>query len=342
MFGFIVAPLLDRFTRKKALLASFAGFIVGTVLCGLAPSYGWLMAARILAGCFGGISNSLIMATIADAIPLERRGTAMGIVMTSFSLASVVGVPLGIAAANHLQLGWRAPFLILGALSVALWILASLSLPGVQRVPRVAGEHLLTSIRAVFAVPRHWLGFAFTATLMFAGFVIIPFISPTMVQNVGLSNEQLPYIYLVGGACTFVSMPLIGKLADIFGLFRMFMITAFLSIPFMLIVTHLGPHSLWHILPLTTLFMVTASGRVAPAFTLVTGMVEPRHRAGFLSVNTAFQNVATGLAAMTAALIVSQAPNGYILHYGVTGWVGVMVLLLSLFLGSRIRRAPQA
>ena len=338
--GFIAAPLLDRFTRRTALMASFSGFIIGTALCGSAPTHEWLPAARILAGCFGGISGSLILACVADAIPLERRGAAMGLIMTSFSLASVLGVPLGLLAANHL--GWRAPFFILSAFSLLLLALVAVALPHVSRAPRAAGESLLSSLKAVFAVPRHWIAFAFTATLMFSGFVIIPYISPTLVQNVGLRNEQLPYIYMTGGLCTFVSMPLIGRMGDRFGLFRMFTFTALLSIPFMLIITHFGRGTLLHVLPLTTLFMVMVSGRVAPGFTLVTSAVEPRHRAGFLSVNTAFQQIASGLAAMTAAFVLRPSPDGGILHYGTTGWIGVGVLLLSVFLASRIRKAPRA
>jgi len=338
--GFLAAPLLDRFKRKSALLFSFSGFILATTLCGFSSSYEWLLCMRIVAGCFGGMSSSLIFATVADAVPLERRGAAMGIVMTSFALASVLGVPMGIFAANHL--GWRAPFLILGGLSLFLLALAAQALPHVQRAPRAVKESLAASLKAVFGVPQHWLAFGFTSTLMFSGFVIIPYISPTLVQNVGIRNEQLPYIYMTGGLCTFFTMPLIGRLADRFGLFRMFLIMAILSLPFMFIVTHLGRITLWQTLPLTTLFMICASGRITPAMTLVTAAVEPRHRGGFLSVNNAFQQIAMGLAAMTAAMTLKQSPNGNLLHYGIAGWIGIVVLILSALLASRIRKVRQA
>jgi len=340
--GFIAAPLLDRFTRKRALMFSFSGFIIGTALCGVASTFDWLMAARILAGCFGGISGALILATVSDAVPMERRGTAMGIIMTSFSLASVLGVPLGLLAADHLAIGWRAPFLILGAFSLLLLLLVALTLPHVNRAPRAAGESVMASIKAVFAVPRHWLAFAFTSALMFAGFVIIPYISPSLVQNVGLANHQLKYIYMIGGLCTFVSMPLIGKLGDRYGLFKVFTIVSILSMPFMWFMTHFGHHTLGQILPLTTLFMVLVSGRVAPGFTLVTGAVEPRHRAGFLSVNSAFQQIASGVAAMTAALILAPGPNGTLLNYTTTGFLGIGVLIIAIVIGSKLRKAPGA
>ena len=341
--GFLAAPLLDRFTRRTALLFSFSGFIIGTALCGIAPTFNWLMAARIVAGCFGGISGSLILATMSDAIPMERRGAAMGMIMMAFSLASVLGVPLGLTAADHLALGWRAPFLLLGAFSLLLLALVAIALPHVHRAPRAAGESLMTSLAAVFAVPRHWIAFGFTAALMFSGFVIITYLSPTLVGNAGLENHQLKYIYMTGGLCTFVSMPLIGRLSDRFGLFRVFTIVALLSMPFMWIITHLGyAPSLWHILPLTTLFMITVSGRVAPGFTLITGAAEPRHRGGFLSVNTAVQQITCGLAALVAGHILISTPNGGLRHYEIAGYLGIAVLFLGIFLASKIHQAPKA
>lgn len=341
--GFIAAPLLDRFTRRTALLFAFSGFIIGTALCGFAHTYYWLMAARIVAGGFGGVSGALIMASVADAIPMERRGAAMGTIMMSFSLASVLGVPLGLTAADHLPMGWRAPFLILSAFSLLLLALVTMALPHVNRTPRSAGESVMASLGAVFAVPRHWIAFGFTAALMFSGFVIITYLSPSLVGNAGIENHHLKYIYMTGGLCTFVSMPLIGRLGDRFGLFRVFTIVALLSMPFMWIITHLGyAPSLWHILPLTTLFMITVSGRVAPGFTLVTGAVEPRHRGGFLSVNTAIQQIASGFAAMVAGYLVVRTPSGGLLHYERAGYLGIGVLLLSIFLASKIHRVPKA
>ena len=340
--GFLAAPVLDRFTRRRALFFSFLGFILGTAVCGIAHGYHWLMLARIVAGGFGGVSGSLILATVSDAVPMQRRGAAIGTIMMSFSLASVMGVPLGLTAADHLAMGWRAPFLLLSAFSLLLLVLVAVAMPHVTRTPRAAGESLADSLKAVFSVPRHWIAFGFTAALMFSGFVIITYLSPSLVGNAGLENHQLKYIYMVGGLCTFVSMPLIGKLGDRFGLFRVFTVVALLSMPFMWIITHLGRVGLIHVLPLTTLFMILVSGRVAPGFTLVTGAVEPRHRGGFLSVNTAIQQIASGFAAMVAGVLVVRAPDGGMLHYEWAGYLGIGVLLLSIFLASKIRHVPKA
>jgi predicted MFS family arabinose efflux permease len=335
-FGLLVAPLLDRFARKTAMLWGMFGFIAGTLFCGFAPSYSALLAARMVAGAFGGLISSVAIAMIADAVPVQRRGAAMGKMMTSFALASIAGVPLGIYAANHL--GWHAPFRILGAVAACVWIAAFYGLPSLPRAGRNP-EGVWRGIAEIFAHRRHWLAFSFTTAMMFAGFVVIPYISAAFVQNGGLLNEELPYIYLAGGLCTFFSMPLIGRLADKYGLYRIFAVMSLCTIAPMLLVTHSGHMALWQAIGLTVFFMVCASGRFAPGITLVTTAVDPRHRAGFLSVNTACQQIASGFAAMTAAFLLTSAPDGRILGYGAVGWLGVAGLLLSVFLGSRIRPA---
>ena len=334
IFGLIAAPLMDRFERKTSMLWALAGFAAGTLFCGFAPNYHFLLAARILAGAFGGLISSVAVAMVADAVPLHRRGAAMGKMMTSFALASVLGVPLGIFCAN--KLGWHAPFRILGALAACVWVAALVGLPKVPRAHR-STEGAWRSLREIFMHSRHWLAFAFTTAMMFAGFVMIPFISPAFVMNGGLTNEQLPFIYLAGGFCTLFSMPLIGKLADKHGLFKVFAVMSLCTMAPMYLITHMGHTSLWYALILTAFFMVCGSGRFTPGITLVTSTVDPRHRGGFMSVNTACQQLASGFASLTAAMILTTGPGGAIVGYGTVGWVGVAGLLISVFLGSRIR-----
>ena len=108
-------------------------FGLATLACGLAGSYGWLMVARVAAGTFGGVMSALSQTIVADVIPFERRGRAMGIVMTSFSVATVAGVPLGLFLAANLS--WHAPFIGIAALCAGLAVMAAWTLPPL-------GQHL--------------------------------------------------------------------------------------------------------------------------------------------------------------------------------------------------------
>src|SRR5690606_22285509 len=98
--GLLGAFFIDRYDRRTSLLIIYAGFTIGTVACAFAPSYGVLLATRSLTGAFGGILGALILSIVSDAVPLERRAKGIGVVMASFGVASVVGVPFGLFIAS--------------------------------------------------------------------------------------------------------------------------------------------------------------------------------------------------------------------------------------------------
>jgi predicted MFS family arabinose efflux permease len=334
--GFVAAFWIDRFDHKRVLQTLYGGFIVATALCGLAPNYPLLLLARIVAGVFGGVIGGLVLTIVADLVPFARRATATGIVATSFSLASVVGVPAGLWIAAHST--WRAPFLALAAASVAVAIVASRLLPpltghlanAVRRNPRA-------QLRAIFGVPNHLRAFAFTVVLMFAGFTVIPFIAPYNVANVGLAETDLPLMYLAGGLATLISGPVVGRLADRYGKKRVFGTVGVLSIAPILIVTHLPVVSLAVVVTCAVLFMVLVTGRFGPGMALVSGSAEARLRGSFMTFNASIQQLGAGLAALTAGLVIGRAPDGTLTHYGVVGWIAVACTLAAIWLANRIR-----
>src|SRR5580693_1571575 len=114
--GLSAAGFADRFDRKRLLLFFYGGFIFGTALCALAPSYHFLLLARIVTGLFGGVIGSVVMAIATDLFPLEMRGRVMGFVQTAFAAAQVLGLPAGIYFANLWS--WHVPFLAIIAIAV--------------------------------------------------------------------------------------------------------------------------------------------------------------------------------------------------------------------------------
>ena len=334
--GFVAAFWIDRFDHKRVLLVLYGGFIVATALCGLAPSYPLLLAARIVAGAFGGVIGGLVLAIVADLVPFARRASATGIVATAFSLAAVAGLPAGLWIAAHST--WRVPFLALAVLSVAVAIVASRLLPPITgHLAHAVRRHPVEQLRAIFGVPNHLRAFAFTVVLMFAGFTVIPFIAPYNVANVGLAEIDLPIMYFAGGLATLVTSPLIGRLADRFGKKRVFGIVGVLSIAPILITTHLGPVSLIVVIACAVLFFVLVTGRFGPGMALISGSAEPRLRGSFMSFNASIQQLGAGLAAMTAGLIIGRAPDGTLTHYGTVGWIAAISTIVAIWLASRIR-----
>jgi predicted MFS family arabinose efflux permease len=339
--GLLGALVIDRFDRKRALLALFAGFTLANLACALADGFATLVAARVMAGAFGGVLGALIFAIIGDLIPFERRGRATGVVMSGFAIASVLGVPLGLQLATWW--GWHAPFIMLTGAGALVWALAATVLPPMRghfsdegRIPPVA------TLRAVFADPGHWRAFALMVALIFAGFTVIPFFAPFLVTNLGLSEHQLVLVYLLGGVCTIVSS-LIGRWADRHGKTRVFSIVAALSLVPLLVFTNLpalAPPAalpLAAVLAVSTLFIVLVSGRFVPAMALVTAAVEPRLRGAFMAVNSSLQSLAMGAAAsITGAIVARPDPHGPLLHFGWAGGVAACATLLCLVLVRRL------
>lgn len=341
--GLAAAFFLDRFNRKTALLALYLGFGLGTVACALAPTYEWLVGARVLTGAFGGVLASLVLAIIGDAVPESRRGQAIGVVMGAFSVASVLGVPFGLFLASRFS--WHLPFVLLGGLSLAVGVVIYFVMPNMrghigpravplrERAAAVLGLFGNGSVRAALLL---------TALLMLGQFTVISFLSPSLVANVGFTNAQLSYVYLVGGGLSFFTSPLMGRLADRYGNTPVFTLASLISVPVLLVVTRLGPTPLPLVLGLTAVLFSVFSGRFVPATALATAVVPPQQRGSFMSLNTSVQQLAAGAAAYVAGWLVVQTTGGRLLHYDWVGYVAAAANLLSLVVVQRIRSAAVA
>jgi len=334
--GVAAAFVIDRFDRKRALLAIYGGFVCATALCGLAPGFELLLAARVVAGLFGGVLGALILAIVADVVPYSRRARANALVASAFSLAAVVGVPLGLWFAA--QYTWRAPFLVLAATTVVVGVAATRLLPSLTtHLDASARRRPIAQLRAIFGVPNHLRAFAFTLSLMFAGFTVIPYIAAYNVANVGLSEHDITYIYLIGGLGTLVTAQVIGALADRYGKKRVFTIVAVLSVAPLLITTHLPRLPLAWVLPFSTLFFVLVPGRFGPAMALISGSAEPRLRGSFMSFNAAVQQFGAGMSALVAGIIIGRGQDGALTNYDWVGWLAVGFTLVAIVLARHIR-----
>ncbi len=336
--GIISALIIDRFDRKRALLTLFAGFTVANIACALAPDYVALLGARILAGGFGGMLGALMFSIIGDYVAPERRGQATGILMAGFSIASVVGVPAGLWLAATWS--WHMPFIVLAVLGGVVWCMSAVALP-TMRLHMSSGPrpNSFTVLGEVLRQPNHRRAFALTVALMFAGFSVIPFVSPYLVANVGLTEHHLALVYLLGGICTVITSPLIGRWVDRRGAVPVFLIIAGLSIAPILTLTHLPRLDEVMILLITTVFIVLVSGRFVPAMTLITSSSEPHLRGSFMSVNSTIQSLASGAAATIAGLIIARPdPAGPLLNYGIVGMLAAVATVVAMVLAPRVAK----
>ena len=324
--GLLMAPIVDRFERKRFLLGIFLAFAIATLLCALSPGFTTLLLARGLAGVFGGMMGAMVHTMVADAIPFERRAKATGYVATAFSVSSIAGVPLSLLMAG--AMGWQAPFLFIAMLSALLiWF-------GYQFLPEFRG-HLNTrkegqAIRQMISVaiePNHMRAMLLTGLVIFGGFTVIPYITLYAISNVGIAGDQIPLIYFLGGAATLITARLIGALADRFGKVLLFRVVAIGACVPVLLVTNIGATNLSIWLIITTLFFILVSGRMVPLLAIVGAAVKPHERGTFLSLNATVQSMAMGLASMVGGIFIAQAPDGLISGYG---WVGLVAAIFNI------------
>lgn len=334
--GLAASTYIDRFDRKRLLMVLYGLFALSTLACGLAPTYGSLMVARIAAGIFGGVLSALSQTIVGDVIPYERRGRAMGVVMTSFSVSTVAGVPLGLFLAAHF--GWHLPFILIAVLSVLFMVFAHVSMPSLK--DHLAAQVHTSSwsrIRDVVVDRNHQRAFVFSALLMFAGFTVIPYITIYMQANVGMRADQVPYIYLCGGVATLLTARVVGRLADGWGKFKTFRVMAAVVLVPMLAITQLGQVAMGWVLLVSTLFFVCMSGRMIPGMAMLTSAANPALRGTFMTLNSAVQSGAMGLAALVGGYIISRDAAGMVQNYGVAALVGGGASLLTIVVGARLQ-----
>ncbi len=333
--GLLASLYIDRYGRKRLLLVMYALFAVATLACGLAQSYSALVVARIAAGIFGGVLSALVQTIVADVVPYERRGKAMGIVMSAFSVATVAGVPSGLFMAAHFD--WHMPFFVIAGISAGLVVFAGFSMP-------VLTDHLalkdrpspIGGIVQTLADANHLKAFAFTALLMFGGFTVIPYITIYMTANAGLSTQQVPYIYLCGGAATLFTSQFFGRLTDRRGKVWTYRLMAGVTAMAIPMVTLSAGLPLWGILAITTVFFISMTGRMIPGMAVVTSAANPQLRGTFMALNSAVQSAAMGVAAFVGGLIISRDAQGMLAHYWVSAAVGVLVSICAIWLVGKL------
>lgn len=338
IMGLVGAFMIDRFDRKTTLTTLFIGFTIGTFLCAVAPNFHFLLITRCVTGAFGGVLGAVVLAVVGDAFEPAKRSSAMGTVMAAFSAASVFGVPFGLAIATYFN--WRAPFIFLGVLSILVLIGIYLYVPNMkghfegaitgQNSPKVVFGNVIKNKNQQKAL-------LFMVLLMFGQFTIIPFISMSMVNNVGFTEAQLTFIYLLGGGATIFTSPAIGRLADRKGNLLVYIVFAILNLIPLYIITNLGHTPIYYVLMVTTLFFIFSGGRMIPAMSMITASVLPQNRGSFMSMNSAVQQLAAAISASVGGAIIIENSDGSIGNYEYVGYIALFCSVLAILVSRTLK-----
>jgi predicted MFS family arabinose efflux permease len=307
--------------------------------------------------------GALVQTMVGDLIPFARRARASGVISAAFSLSTVAGVPLSLWLAEYFQ--WRAPFVFIAVL-VVLFILigvrvlpelrqhidpasagsgqastSSSVLSGAEEPGQVKHTHPFVAMFAVLRDANHLRALLFSALIIFSGFTVIPYITIYAVYNVGIAQQDIPYVYLLGGAATLISARRIGHWADLRGKVKIYRLVAAAALLPLLVVTHIGAVPLWLWLVCTTTFFVLVSGRMIPAMAIITSAAQPRLRGTFMSLNGTVQAFAMGLATTLSGFIITQDASGKVADYATVGYVAIAANALAIWFATRIAMHEQ-
>jgi predicted MFS family arabinose efflux permease len=294
--GLLAAGFADKFDRKKLLLFFYTGFLIGTAFCASASTYEELLVARIVTGIFGGVLASIAFAIITDVFKMEVRGRVMGFIQTAFAASQILGLPIGLYLANHL--GWHSTFWMIVILGIIAGIIMLIKIQPINEHLKIKSDrnpfhHLYITLTNTFYL-RAFLGTTLLAT---GGFMLMPFGSDYSINNLGLTRDQLPYLYGITGVFSILFAPLSGKMSDKYGQFQVFVVGTVISIAMVGIYCNIGITPLWICIALNVVLFAGITARMISSSSLITAIPQPQDRGAFMSINSSVQQISGGVAA---------------------------------------------
>lgn len=333
--GFFTATIADKYDRKKLLLVFYSGFIVGTLLCGLATNYWFLVSARIVTGIFGGVIGSISLAIVADIFELNQRGRVMGFLQMGFGISQILGIPISLFLAT--KWNWQAPFYLIVGLALVIFTLSFFTLKPIVGHLSLQRDNPIKHMWKTISNRNYRIGFLATAFMSLGGYLMMPWGSSFSVNNVGIAQSDLPLMFMIIGLSTISIMPIIGKLSDRFNKYSIFVASSIVMIISVVVYTNLGHVSFTVLVVVNMVMMAGIMARMIPSQALITSVPEPKDRGAFMSINSSLQQMAGGIAALVGGAIVQQKNEFSPLEYFDTlGYVVIVVISLNIFFTYRV------
>lgn len=336
--GIIAALLIDRHDRKVSLLFAFTGFLIGSFACGIAPNYVTLLIARIVSGTFGGLLGAQLYSIVADIFSYERRGRAMGIVMSAFAIASVIGMPLSLLLTNVFNSNWHLPFLANGFLGLLLLPLMIKYVPSLKgHITTFGSSTIFGSLRKPMKIPIQRSALIFSCLFMFGHFLVIPFIPSYLQFNNGFTILQIALILLCGGLASFAAAIYLGRFSDKKGKLPIFLWSVFISLFLVFILTNMPAMNVPVALLFFAVLFLVVTSRIVMAQSMISNVVSQNQRGSFMSVNGSMQQLGQGMASLIAGVIVKTNKTTHQLsNYNWVGYLSIAVLIVAVIIGNRI------
>lgn len=335
--GLLAAGFADKYDRKQILVFFYTGFLIGTLCCALAPSYEFLLLARVVTGLFGGVIGSIVMAITTDLFEMKQRGQVIGLIQTAFGASQILGIPAGLYLSN--LWGWHMPFFMIVGVGLLVGIFGYFKLrPIAEHLKLQKNENVFKHFLTTLLTKDNHAGFVATALISIGGFLLMPFTSAFTVHNMGIELSNLPFVYLASGAFAIVCGPIIGKASDIVGKMKVFIFGAVLTMIIAVVYTNLSITPLIVVMGINMLFFIGIFSRIIPSQALISAIPEPKNRGAFMAVNSSLQQISGGVASVIAGWVVLEKADGSLENFDVLGYILVCTTLISVYLVSRVDR----
>lgn len=336
--GILAAGFADRYDRKKMLIFFYGGFFLGTLMCGLARSYEMLVLGRVVAGIFGGVLSSVSMAIITDLFPINVRGRVMGFTQMAFAASQALGIPLSIYFANHH--GWFFPFYIISGVILLVWVLINFKIkPVTEHLHLQTTKNPYLHMKNAITNRSYRIAFIASCMLPIGGFLLMPFGNPYLINNLQISKNDIPMIFLITGICSLFILPLVGKISDSLGKLKTLIAGSILASAMVILYTNLPIVPMWVIVVVNAVMFAGIMSRMIPSTALISAIPDMADRGAFMSVNSALTQMAGGLAAVIGGLIVHQkSETAPVENYDILSYVAVVVMAACIYFMVKVNR----
>jgi predicted MFS family arabinose efflux permease len=295
LFAIISGPISDRIGRRRILLMGTGVMTVALVCHFFVVDYFSFLAVRVFSGMAGGILSGAAVSYVGDYFPYNKRGWAVGWVMSGSAFGQIFGIPMGVVLAG--QFGFRAPFYLFAVTMALTYILIWVRLPQ----PPIRKQEGRLTVRG--AIADYWAmlrrkeiaAAAVAFFLMFLGVSLYVVYFPTWLErSVGFTPNQIASLFLVGGIANVLSGPQAGKLSDRIGR-KFIVLISCVGLFLVMLATTVVIKSLWMAYPLFFLTMILVAMRISPFSALLTALVPDHNRGSLMSLTVALGQVGFGL-----------------------------------------------
>jgi predicted MFS family arabinose efflux permease len=341
LFAVISGPISDRIGRRRILLIGTGIMAVSLVAHFLVVDYFSFLAVRVFSGVAGGILSGAAVSYIGDYFPYNRRGWAVGWVMSGSAFGQIFGIPMGVVLAG--RFGFRAPFYLFAVTMALTFILLWVKLPQ-PPIRKREGRLTLGS-----AVSDYWemlkrkeiAAAAVAFFLMFLGVSIYVVYFPTWLErSIGFSPNQIASLFLVGGIANVLTGPQAGRLSDKIGR-KLIVLLSCIGLFFVMLGTTVVIQNLWLAYPVFFLTMVLVAMRISPFSALLTALVPDHNRGSLMSLTVALGQVGFGLGGALAGPFYSEFGYGSNTIIGAVSVLGMGVIVWYMVPEPNVERTRQ-